>query len=243
MSSFVDEIDSTVTITVPASFDEVARELTAKAARKAGIKEPVLLEEPQAAFYSWISRKGDAWRDELEKGDVVLVCDVGGGTSDFSLIAIDEEDSELALKRLSVGEHLLLGGDNMDLALAYMLKAKHESNGSKLDDWQLKSLSLQVKQAKEKLLSDDSLGEVNISVSSRGSSLFSSALSFKLERAELEKYLLDGFFPVVDETARPKVSRQLGLQAMGLKYETDPAITKHLVAFLRRAKENVLFKY
>ena len=187
MKTLDSEPEAPVTITVPASFDEVARELTVKAALDAGIKDCVLLEEPQAAFYSWISEREGSWRDDLAKGDVVLVCDVGGGTSDFSLIAIDEENGNLALRRLAVGDHLLLGGDNMDAALAYMLATKHEKTNPKLDHWQLKSLTLQVKSAKEKLLGDTSLNEINLSVSSRGASLFSSAVSFKLTREEVEK--------------------------------------------------------
>ena len=239
MKTLDSEPEAPVTITVPASFDEVARELTVKAALDAGIKDCVLLEEPQAAFYSWISEREGSWRDDLAKGDVVLVCDVGGGTSDFSLIAIDEENGNLALRRLAVGDHLLLGGDNMDAALAYMLATKHEKTNPKLDHWQLKSLTLQVKSAKEKLLGDTSLNEINLSVSSRGASLFSSAVSFKLTREEVEKYLIQGFFPLADENAKVNTSRQLGLQTMGLKYEVDPAITKHLVCFLRKARQNV----
>ena len=183
--------------------------------------------------------KEESWREELEAGDLVLVCDVGGGTHDFSLISISDKDGKLDLNRVSVGDHLLLGGDNMDMALAFKLKTEHEKESSKLDQWQFQSLVYQVKNAKEKLLSDEALDSVNISVSSRGSSLFASALSFKLEKADVENYLTNGFFPSVDQNSTVKQARKLGLQKLGLKYETDPAISKHVVEFLRKAKANL----
>src|SRR5690606_13899152 len=127
-------------LTVPASFDEIARKLTAAAAEAAGLTEVVLLEEPQAAFYAWTDRVGGDWRNQVQPKDIILVCDVGGGTADFSMLAVSSEAGNLAVERISVGEHILLGGDNMDLALAYALQAKIESEGHEIDDWQFLAL-------------------------------------------------------------------------------------------------------
>src|ERR1700758_2131382 len=129
-----------VLLTVPASFDEEARELTRRAAEQAGFQHVTLLEEPQAAFYAWIESQGDTWRHRIKVGDLVLVCDVGGGTTDFSLIMVSEENGELALKRVAVGDHILLGGDNMDLALARVLQHRLEDSGHRIDIWQLQGL-------------------------------------------------------------------------------------------------------
>ena len=140
-----------VLLTVPASFDEEARELTRRAAEQAGYDHFTLLEEPQAAFYAWLESQGDAWRQRIKVGDLVLVCDIGGGTTDFSLILVSEENGELTLKRVAVGDHILLGGDNMDLALARFLQQRLETSGHRVDMWQLQGLWHQCRMAKEKL--------------------------------------------------------------------------------------------
>jgi molecular chaperone DnaK (HSP70) len=140
-----------VLITVPASFDEEARELTRRAAEQAGYQHVTLLEEPQAAFYAWLASQGDGWRRRIKVGDLVLVCDVGGGTTDFSLIMVTEENGELTLKRVAVGDHILLGGDNMDLALARVSQQRLEAAGSRIDTWQLHGLWHQCRSAKEKV--------------------------------------------------------------------------------------------
>ena len=145
-------------LTVPASFDAVARDLTVQAARSAGLERPILLEEPQAALYAWLDEQGDSWRKQLKEGDVVLVCDIGGGTTDFSLIAIEQDGGDLALRRIAVGDHILLGGDNMDLALAFSVRQQlSKERGVKLDTWQLQALTQSCRSAKEALLSDPTL--------------------------------------------------------------------------------------
>ncbi len=150
-----------VLLTVPASFDEEARVLTVRAAEEAGLGHVTLLEEPQAAFYAWIAEQGDRWRRRVRVGDLVLVCDVGGGTTDFSLIAVSEEGGELRLERVAVGEHILLGGDNMDLALARVLQARLEEQGHKIDTWQLHGLWHQARVAKEALFADPSIASAS----------------------------------------------------------------------------------
>src|SRR6202166_1856890 len=157
-----------VVLTVPASFDEIARNLTAAAAESAGWGKVVLLEEPQAAFYAWTARAGNSWRTQVRRGDIVLVCDVGGGTADFSLIAVTEKEGNLEVERISVGEHILLGGDNMDLALAYALKAQLEESGKSIDSWQFLALMHGVGIAKVKLFTDLSLDHSPVAVPSRG---------------------------------------------------------------------------
>ena len=161
-----------IILTVPASFDEVARSLTAEAAKAAGLGSVTLLEEPQAAFYAWTAHARKAWRDQIAPGDLVLVCDVGGGTADFSLIAVSDIDGRVELERVSVGEHILLGGDNMDLALAFALQAKLEAEGKSLDPWQFLALVHAASKAKITLFEDSALAEAPIAVPSRGSSLF-----------------------------------------------------------------------
>lgn len=231
---------SEVVLTVPASFDEVARRLTYQAAKDANLGEVILLEEPQAAFYAWISANESSWREKVAPGDVVLVCDVGGGTTDFSLIAVTEVDGSLELERISVGNHLLLGGDNMDLALAYTIKANLEQQGQKIDNWQMLSLIHSTREAKEVLLSNPHTESIPISIASRGSSLFAKTISAHLDRPMLERVLLDGFFPESSIDDLPKKARLSGLQEFGLDYETDAGITKHLAQFLKNSLENVL---
>jgi molecular chaperone DnaK (HSP70) len=228
-----------VVITVPASFDEVARNLTLEAALAAGFSKLVLLEEPQAAFYAWMEQSGSDWRKQVGPGDIVLVCDVGGGTSDFSLIAIAEKDGNLEVERISVGEHILLGGDNMDLALAYTLRSQLEAAGKTIDEWQFLSLIHTASNAKVRLFTDSSLPETQIAVPSRGSSLLAKTVSVKLDRATLEQVVLDGFFPLTKPSELPQEAVAAGLRELGLPYAADPVISKHLARFLRRSLINV----
>jgi molecular chaperone DnaK (HSP70) len=228
-----------VVITVPASFDEVARNLTLEAARAAGFGKLILLEEPQAAFYAWMEQSGSDWRKQANPGDIVLVCDVGGGTSDFSLIAIAEKGGNLEVERISVGEHILLGGDNMDLALAYTLRSQLEAAGKTIDEWQFLSLIQTASNAKIRLFTDSSLPEIQIAVPSRGSSLLAKTVPVRLDRATLEQAVLDGFFPLTKPSELPQEGRGAGLRELGLPYAADPVISKHLARFLRRSLINV----
>ncbi len=234
-----DLADGTIVVAVPASFDEVARDLTAQAAVSAGLGNVTLLEEPQAAFYAWISQAAKDWRSQVAAGDIVLVCDVGGGTADFSLIAVSEDGGDLALERISVGEHILLGGDNMDLALAYLLAEQLEAAGTSVDDWQLLALVHAAADAKIRLFNDATLAEVPIAVPSRGSSLFARTVSTQLSRATLERIVLDGFFPLSDVRDLPAQGRNSGLREFGLPYASDAAVSKHLARFLTRSLANI----
>ena len=226
-----------VVLTVPASFDAAARDLTVEAASQIGLKDNLrLLEEPQAALYAWLADKGDAWRDELSVGDTILVCDIGGGTTDFSLISVQEEEGVLQLERVAVGDHILLGGDNMDLALAYSVSAKLEQKGKRLDDWQMRGLVHACRAAKESLLADESRDTFPLAIASRGSRLMGGTIRTELTRPELEATLLEGFFPDVDASARPQVPRRMGLTTLGLPYASDAAVTRHLAAFLARSQ-------
>ncbi len=218
--------DQDVIVTCPASFDEAARELTVEAAAKAGLATVVLLEEPQAAFYAWIDRNRGAAR-ALAAGERVLVFDVGGGTTDFTLITV-EPDGGFA--RVAVGDHLLLGGDNVDLTLAKLVEQRL---GKRLDALQWHGLVHACRLAKEALLEDDPPTEVPITVAARGARLIAGTLRDQVTRAELDAVLLDGFFPAVTATATPQRGRG-GLQELGLPYASDAAITRHLASFLHR---------
>lgn len=223
-----------VTVTVPASFDPAARELTAEAARAIGIEHLVLLEEPQAALYSWVNDSQGRWRHDVKVGDIILVVDVGGGTSDFSLIAVTEQDGTLELTRVAVGEHILLGGDNMDLTLAHLVKQKLKAQGVELDRWQLQALTHGCRQAKEMLLADDSLEAVPVVVPSRGAKLIGGSIRTELTRAEVAAVLIDGFFPEVAVTDHPTQRARGALTKVGLPFAQDPAVTRHLAAFLSK---------
>jgi hypothetical protein len=226
-----------IILTVPASFDAVARELTVEAARAAGLEHVTLLEEPQAAFYSWIDASHEQWRKQVEVGDVVLVCDVGGGTTDLSLIAVSEEAGQLALTRVAVGDHILLGGDNMDLALAHAAAAAFARHGVKLDGGQMQMLWHSCRSAKETLYADPQLAAAPVTVLGRGSRVIGGTLKGELTRAEAEQVLIEGFFPDCPPDAEPKRQRTIGLQELGLPYASDPAISKHLAYFLKRNAE------
>ncbi len=224
-----------VVLTVPASFDAVARELTVEAAHRAGLRENLrLLEEPQAALYAWAADRGPQWRKEVSVGDVILVCDIGGGTTDLSLIAVREEQGTLELERVAVGDHILLGGDNMDLALAWAVRQRLKGEGKRVDDWQMRALTHACREAKETMLADPDRETWPLAIASRGSRLFGGTLRTELSRTELEATLLEGFFPRVGSEARPQVPRRLGLTTLGLPYASDAAVTRHLAAFLGR---------
>jgi len=226
--------EQAVTVTIPASFDPGARELTADAARAAGYTNVTLLEEPQAALYSWIQGSEGRWRKDVKPGDIILVVDVGGGTSDFSLIAVLERDGVLEPHRIAVGDHILLGGDNMDLALAHLVARKLAANGTQLDAWQMRALTYGCRSAKEKLLADATVETWPIVVPSRGSKLIGGSIRTELTRGEVTTFILDGFFPAVDASARPAVRTRAGLTQLGLPYAQDAGITRHLAAFLAR---------
>ncbi len=226
-----------LTITIPASFDPAARELTAEAAQAAGFPHATLLEEPQSALYSWIQASGGEWREQVQVGDVILVVDVGGGTTDLSLIAVVERDGALELHRVAVGEHILLGGDNMDLTLAHTVAQKLASQGTRLDPWQIRALTHGCRAAKEALLSDPELACVPVVVPGRSSKLIGGTVRSELTREEVTSIALEGFFPLADAASRPMVRARTGLTQLGLPYAQDPAITRHLAAFLGRQAE------
>jgi hypothetical protein len=223
-----------VTVTVPASFDPAARELTAEAAQAIGIDNLVLLEEPQAALYSWVNDSKGEWRHDVKVGDIILVVDVGGGTSDFSLIAVTEQDGALELTRVAVGEHILLGGDNMDLTLAHLLKQKLKVQGVELDRWQLQALTHGCRVAKERLLADESLNTVPVVVPSRGAKLIGGSIRTELTRDEVTAVLIDGFFPECAITDHPAQRARGALTKVGLPFAQDPGVTRHLAAFLSK---------
>jgi molecular chaperone DnaK (HSP70) len=224
--------DQDVLLTVPASFDAVARELTVEAAKLAGLHHVTLLEEPQAAFYSWIEAHGDRWRKNVSVGDIILVCDIGGGTTDLTLIAVAEQDGELALTRVAVGEHILLGGDNMDRGLAYAIQRKLALESIKLDTGQLMALVHNCRFAKEALLADPKVQSKQITILGRGSKVIGGTIKTELTRADVESVVIDGFFPVVELDARPATPQRLGFQELGLPYAADAAVSKHLARFL-----------
>ena len=222
-----------VVLTVPASFDAAARELTREAALAAGLPASlILLEEPQAAVYAWLTATGDRWRRLLKVGETLLVCDVGGGTTDLTLVGVDQEGGELSLRRLAVGDHLLVGGDNMDLALAHLVAGKFGEKGVKLDPWQSVSLWHQCRAAKEALLAEGGPKKHPLSVLGRGSKLIGGTVKVDIERDAAAELLMDGFFPKCAASDRPARRRTSGFQEIGLPFESDTAVTRHLAAFL-----------
>ena len=227
-----------VLLTVPASFDEEARELTRRAAEQAGLERVTLLEEPQAAFYAWLESQGDNWRQHIKVGDLVLVCDVGGGTTDFSLIAVSEEAGDLALKRVAVGEHILLGGDNMDLALARLLQQKLEAEGQRIDTYQLQALWHQCRAAKEYLFEHPKSQKQDVALLGKGRKLVGGTIKTELLREDLKRVLVEGFFPKVASDEMPARQRRIGFQELGLPYAADAAVTKHLARFLSQQVQN-----
>jgi hypothetical protein len=222
-----------VVLTVPASFDAAARELTREAALAAGLPASlVLLEEPQAAVYAWLTSMGDRWRKALKVNDTLLVCDVGGGTTDLTLVGVAEERGELMLRRIAVGDHLLVGGDNMDLALAHFVAGKFAEKGTKLDPWQSVSLWHSCRQAKETLLPEAGPKKHPVSVLGRGSKLIGGTVTVDIERKAAAELLLEGFFPRCTLADKPARRRQSGFQEIGLPFESDTGVTRHLAAFL-----------
>ncbi|MDD1625610.1 MAG: Hsp70 family protein, partial [Methylococcaceae bacterium] len=221
-------------ITVPASFDPAARELTVESARAVGLEQAILLEEPQAALYSWIEKSQGDWRKQATCGDIILVIDIGGGTTDLSLIAVTEKDGNLELTRVAVGDHILLGGDNMDLALAYTVKAKLEKDGKRLEPWQVQALTHSCRDAKEKIFNTPTIDNIPMVVANRGSSLLSGNLRTELTRDEVNRVLVEGFLPKVAVSDRPVIRTRTGLRTAGLPYAQDAAITRHLAAFLAK---------
>ncbi|MGZ3633090.1 MAG: Hsp70 family protein [Parachlamydiaceae bacterium] len=232
--------DQQIYITVPASFDPSARQLILEAAKEANFPEVILLEEPQAAFYAWLHRSGDQWRQGLKVGDHLLVIDIGGGTTDFSLITIAEENGNLELKRTAVGAHLLLGGDNIDLSLAYFAKTKFEEQGHEIDDWQMQGIVQACREAKEKLLSQEPPESCDITIMGRGSRLIGGSLTVQLHRDEVLQLILEGFLPFVEPTEQSKAEQRSGIQQIGLPYAQDPRITCQLAKFLSRTAEGAL---
>jgi hypothetical protein len=227
-----------ILLTVPASFDEEARELTRRAAEQAGLQHVTLLEEPQAAFYAWLEGQGDGWRRRIRVGDLVLVCDVGGGTTDFSLILVSEDGGELSLKRVAVGDHILLGGDNMDLALARILQQRLESEGYRIDTWHLIGLWHQCRFAKEQLFESPKTKSHPITLLGKGSKLVGGTIKTELMREDLDRVLMEGFFPRVTSNEIPARQRRVGFQELGLPYAADPAVTRHLARFLSEQVRN-----
>ena len=227
-----------LTLTVPASFDEVARELTVEAARRAGVPlaQLTLLEEPQAAFYHWLSQHARL-TEEVEAGDQIFVCDIGGGTTDFTLISVQKSAArggkKIGFTRTAVGEHLLLGGDNMDLLLAR--RVEQQVGGGRLAAHSFAGLSQACRVAKEKLLGDAPPDRWSIHVAGRSSRLIGGGLHSELLRSDVETAILDGFFPRVTADAEPTRSRS-GLQEFGLPYASDAAVTRYVAAFLRQHK-------
>ena len=226
--------DQELLLTVPASFDAVARELTVQAATAAGLEHVTILEEPQAAFYAWLDSHRDSWREEIGVGDVILVCDIGGGTTDFTLIEVDEDGGQLTLERIAVGDHILLGGDNMDLTLAYGLREKLSGQSVKLDEWQFRGLVLSCREAKEALLADADAEQRQIAILGRGRKVIGGTLKTEVRRDEIDRILLDGFVPHCEIGDTPQSPLRTALQEIGLPYAADPAITRHLAQFLTR---------
>ena len=221
-----------IVLTVPASFDEEARELTVMAARDAGLEKLTLLEEPAAAFYSWIANNLAASRKKLFDGQIVLVCDVGGGTSDFSLIRVSRDGDLVNFTRTAVGKHLLLGGDNLDLTLAWLVETKL---GVPLSIRQRSGLRRQCSSAKERLLNDPNLKSVEITVLGSGSALIGKSLKTEILREEALELALEGFLPFTERGELPKEEKRSLFRELGLPYVTDPAVTRHLNEFLEPA--------
>ena len=219
-------------LTVPASFDEEARELTVLAAREAGIEKLTLLEEPAAAFYSWIANDLSRSQKSLFDGQTVLVCDVGGGTSDFTLIRVAREGDRVDFTRTAVGRHLLLGGDNLDLTLAWLVE---EKLGKTLSVRQRSGLRRQCASAKERLLSNPDLASVEITVLGAGAALVGGTLKTEILREEVLELALDGFLPQCELADQPSEEEKSPFREIGLPYVSDPAVTRHLAAFLKSA--------
>src|SRR5688572_21985784 len=228
-----------VVLTVPASFEEEARELTVDAARKAGLASVRLLEEPLAALYAWIATHRRQAADQLADGDLILVCDVGGGTTDFTMIRTSIEAGEPRFERMAIGEHLLLGGDNVDLALAVLCEQKLAEHGApRLTLAQRHTLRRKASDAKERLLSDDDAeARLRITLLGAGRGVVAGGMTTELTREEVVRTLADGFLPLTAPDDLPARDRRVALRELGLPFESDPAITRHLAGFLTRAAQ------
>jgi molecular chaperone DnaK (HSP70) len=220
-----------IMLTVPASFDEVARELTVEAAKQAGLERLVLLEEPQAAFYAWVHQHERGWEEELRDLQLILVVDVGGGTTDFSLIAVRHNDGRTGLERLAVGDHLLLGGDNIDVALARLLEPRL---GGKLDSQRWHALTNLCRAAKEVLLGSEPPAEMAVRLVGRSTAVIAGTQTATLTRADVEGLVLDGFFPLTAADALPRRTTRAGLQEWGLPFANEAEVSRHLAAFLQQ---------
>src|SRR6185437_518361 len=221
--------DQDIALAVPASFDEVARELTIEAAKQAGLVHVVLVEEPQAAFYAWIWAQGEHWQQRVKPGQKILVCDVGGGTSDFTLIRVRPAgNGKVLFHRVAVGEHLILGGDNLDLAIAHYVE---EKLGKELEPRHWGPLVRSSRVVKETLLGENPPARAVINVAAGGSKLVGGAMRVELTRDEILALLLEGFLPQVSLDDKP-LARRSGFQEFGLPYARDAAITRYLAAFL-----------
>jgi molecular chaperone DnaK (HSP70) len=228
-----------VVLTVPASFDEAARELTVEAAKRAGFERLTLLEEPQAAFYCWIVSHQEGWQKQVRAGELILVCDIGGGTTDFSLITVVETPTGPGFRRVAVGDHLMLGGDNIDLALAHKVETK--LGGVRLDTEQWSALRFACRTAKEKLLAEEvPASRWPVTIPGRGSKVIGGSLQSELTRDEVLELVLGGFLPMTARAVEPERGGRLGFQEFGLPFVADPAIPKHLAAFLRRHRAEAI---
>lgn len=221
-----------ILVTVPASFDPSARQLVQEASQMAGYPEIILLEEPQAAFYAWLHQNAESWRNTLQVGDKILVADIGGGTTDFSLITVEDDRGDLSLQRLAVGSHLLLGGDNMDLALTYFVKEKFESRGHSIEDKRLGTLVHTCRQGKELLLGENAPEMYTVTLQGKGSRLIGGSFSVEISKEEITRLLVDGFLPIVTPQERSPVDRRAGIQQVGLPYTKDPRMTCQMAKFL-----------
>ncbi|MCJ7616818.1 MAG: Hsp70 family protein, partial [Desulfobacterales bacterium] len=228
-----------IIITVPASFDEVARDLTVEAASMAGLSNVILLEEPLAAFYSWLIRHEHDWNKFVNPNELILVCDVGGGTTDFTLITLREVEGSPRFERIAVGDHLILGGDNVDLALASNIERRLSKKRISLSGDRWRTLCHQCRKAKENILNEDAESE-KITLMGEGSKLIAGTVSAELGRKEIEKTVLEGFFPLADPKDIKKINIREGITEFGLPYEQEPAITRHLGYFLDKHKEDVV---
>lgn len=221
-----------LTVTLPASFDQSARQWTLEACKQAGLGHAKLLEEPQAAFYAWITLRKGRWGEALGQGRRILVCDVGGGTSDFSLMQGLEDGDQFSFERLAVGDHLLLGGDNVDLAVAHYAESKLSGSKSKLNASQWHLLAQLARRAKESLLSDPDMDEITMRLPGAGRKVIGGLRQATLSRDELNQLVLEGFYPRVDQSYQPR--SKVGLSEMGLPYEAEPAVTWHILDFIRK---------
>jgi len=226
-----------ITIAVPASFDPVARKLTAEAAEGVGAKLLSIVEEPQAALHAFLATHARDLSAVLSPGDVLLVVDVGGGTTDFSLITIEAPDAHLVPRRIAVSDHILLGGDNMDLAVSAFAEARFAEAGVALDPYKRRELVFAAQRAKERLLSGEA--RTTLTIAGRSSKLVGAATSVELERDAIERMLVDGFFPDVDVDAKPIARPRSALTTIGLPYAQDAAITRHLASFLVRHRASI----